>query len=103
MKGKSNEKQSASPLQLMDKRIRKTREMNKNRKMEIMSWFPLCEHLLYCPLRQLQPSATLTKHSQAYFQTAQGCKPKSSPMSDCLICSTASPQERCMRSFRHAT
>lgn len=43
----------------------KCMEMNKNRKMEIMSLFPLLGHLLYCPLHQLQISATQIKRSPA--------------------------------------
>lgn len=67
MKVEINEKSSVSPLQLMDKRIMKTRETNKNRKMEIMSPFPLLVHLLCHPLHQLQTSVTLIKCSQPNF------------------------------------
>ncbi len=66
MKVEINEKSSVSPLQLVDKRIMKSRETSKNRKMEIMSLFPLPVHLLYCRPHQLQ-NATLTQSSQPRF------------------------------------
>lgn len=45
----------------------KTGEINENRKMEIMSLFPLLAHLFYCPLPQLQTSATLIKVFTLYI------------------------------------
>lgn len=75
MKVETNEK--LTPLQLVDKRIMKTRELNKNRKMEIMSLFPLLVHLLYSQLHQLQTSATLIRFSQPRLSKLRACSHRS--------------------------